>query len=65
MFVIVRRRGDKVKIGSDIELKVVQTGRNRVSIAIDAPREVRIQRVDADEPTPTPAQDGAVIKAKE
>lgn len=48
MLLIARRIGEAIQIGPDIEIKVVRTSRSRVMVAITAPRELRILRVDAD-----------------
>lgn len=42
MMLMRRREGEKILIGDDIVLHIVQIGRNRVRIGIEAPREVTI-----------------------
>jgi carbon storage regulator CsrA len=43
MLVLSRRKGQEIRIGHDITVKVLQTGRT-VKIGIDAPRHVRVLR---------------------
>jgi carbon storage regulator len=42
MMVMRRREGEKILIGEDITIHISHIGRNRVKIAIDAPREIAI-----------------------
>ena len=42
MMVMRRKEGEKILIGDNIVLHIVQIGRNRVRIGIDAPREMTI-----------------------
>lgn len=42
MMVMRRREGDKILIGDDIVIHIEHIGRNRIRIAIDAPREIPI-----------------------
>jgi carbon storage regulator CsrA len=44
MLVLSRKPGEKVVIGNDITLTVVEVRGNRVRLAIDAPDQVRILR---------------------
>jgi len=44
MLVLSRKLGEKVRIGSDISLVVVEVKGNRVRFGIDAPGHVRILR---------------------
>jgi carbon storage regulator len=44
MLVLTRKRGEKIMIGSDIELIVVGMGGDRVRLAFKAPPEVAIYR---------------------
>jgi carbon storage regulator len=44
MLVLSRKPGEKIHIGSDIVLTVVEVRGNRVRLAIDAPDDVRILR---------------------
>jgi carbon storage regulator len=37
-----RREGEKILIGNDITIHIAHIGRNKVKIAIDAPREIPI-----------------------
>ena len=42
MMVMRRREGEKILIGNDIVIHIAHIGRNKVKIAIDAPRELSI-----------------------
>ena len=44
MLVLTRKQGERINIGQDIVITVVQLDRNRVRIGIDAPDDVRILR---------------------
>ena len=44
MLVITRKEAEMVQIGSDIIVKVVQTGRGSIKIGIEAPSDVRVLR---------------------
>ena len=42
MMVMRRREGEKILIGDEIVIHIAHIGRNKVKIAIDAPRELSI-----------------------
>jgi carbon storage regulator len=44
MLVLCRKRGERVLIGPNIELTVVDIRGNKVRLAVDAPRDVSIHR---------------------
>ena len=44
MLVLSRKSGERIVIGPNIELRVVDIGKTRVRLAIDAPQEVAIYR---------------------
>lgn len=44
MLVLSRKIGEKIHIGNDITIEVRRIPGNRVTLAIDAPRDVRIVR---------------------
>ena len=44
MLVLSRKRGERIVIGPNIELTVVDIRGNRVRLAFDAPRDVSIHR---------------------
>lgn len=44
MLVLSRRIGDKIHIGPDITIEVRRVDGNRVTLAVEAPRDVRILR---------------------
>jgi carbon storage regulator len=45
MLLVARRVGEAVRIGADIEVKVVAATRSRVMLAVSAPRELEIRRI--------------------
>jgi carbon storage regulator len=44
MLVLSRKIGEKIHVGSDITIEVRRVAGNRVTLAVDAPRNVRILR---------------------
>lgn len=46
MLVLTRKRAEMIKIGDDIVIKVIQTGRGSVKIGIEAPANVRVLRAE-------------------
>lgn len=44
MLMLTRLTGQKIRIGSDIEVKVVEARRGTVRLAVTAPAEVKILR---------------------
>lgn len=51
MLVLTRKFGEEVMIGDNVRVKVTRIGANRVTIAVAAPKEVKIMRkevADAD-----------------
>jgi len=50
MLVFDRKRGEKILIGDDIVITIVQTGSTRVRIGIDAPREIPVHRAEVYDP---------------
>lgn len=42
MLIMRRRVGESVLIGDDIEIHIVEVGRSRVKIAIDAPKTIAV-----------------------
>ena len=45
---MVRRRiGEAIAIGEDIEVEIIEISRTRVKLGIRAPREVRVNRLEA------------------
>ena len=57
MLVLARKLGEKIYVGKDIVLTVVEIDRDRIRLGIDAPREVSVLRAELlpedDEPQPT------------
>lgn len=44
MLVLTRKKHEKIRIGADIEVTVVDTGKGKVRIGITAPKDVPIHR---------------------
>ena len=49
MLVLGRRKNDTIRIGQDVVLRVLSIDGNRVSLGIDAPRDVVILRGELEE----------------
>ena len=49
MLILTRKRDDSIKIGEDIVIRVMRTGRGSVKIGIEAPASVRIVRGELNE----------------
>jgi carbon storage regulator len=43
MLIISRKKDEKIMIGDNIEVIILETGRNRVRFGINAPRSVSVQ----------------------
>ena len=44
MLVLTRRQGERVFVGKDVTVTVLEIGRNKVRLGFDAPPEVTIHR---------------------
>ena len=44
MLVLTRKRGEVIRVGEEIVVKVIKTGRGSVKIGIEAPANVRVVR---------------------
>ncbi len=44
MLVLTRKPGEKIKIGDDIVISVLDVGKGNVRIGIDAPRNITVMR---------------------
>lgn len=49
MFVVQRKLGQSILINDNIKIDIVKIGENSIKLGIDAPKEVRIVRVDENE----------------
>ncbi len=54
MLVLTRKKTESIKIGNDIVITVIQTGKGTVRLGIEAPAHVRVLRGEL-APFPTPA----------
>jgi carbon storage regulator len=44
MLIFTRKKGQNIKIGEDIEIKILQSNDNQVRIGITAPKEIPVHR---------------------
>ncbi len=44
MLVLTRKVSEEIKIGNDIVIKVIQTGKGTIKLGIEAPRHIRVLR---------------------
>ena len=49
MLILTRKAGTSLRIGRDVVIQVIQTGRSTVKLGISAPDSVRILRGELDE----------------
>lgn len=55
MLVLTRKPAETIRIGEDIVIKVIKTGKGTVKIGIEAPSHVRVMRGElVQEETPAP-----------
>ena len=47
MLVLTRKRSEMIRIGDDVVVKVMRTGRGAVRLGIDAPPDVSVMRAEA------------------
>jgi len=52
MLVLTRKERERIRIGDDIFVEVVEITRGKVRLGISAPREVVVVRTELDEPRP-------------
>lgn len=73
MLILTRKRSETIRIGDDILIKVIKTGRNTVKLGIEAPSEVRVLRgellvegADPERKAPerTPATETDILESK-
>lgn len=48
MLVLSREVGERIQIGEDIFITILRSGRRRVSVGVDAPKELVIKRIGPD-----------------
>ena len=61
MLVLTRKRSQMIRIGGDIVIKVLKTGKSTVKIGIEAPRHVRVLRAELCEKV-APAKQGESLE---
>ena len=44
-----RRQGEKIKIGEDITITITRIANRNANLSIDAPREIRVERMTPEE----------------
>ena len=55
MLVLTRKPAETIRIGEDIVIKVIKTGKGTVKIGIEAPSDVRVMRGElVEDETPVP-----------
>jgi carbon storage regulator len=64
MLVLSRKKGERIVIGQDIELLVVEMGARRVKLAIGAPQNVPIRRGELCGPARPLAVPGRGVNAR-
>ncbi len=66
MLVLSRKSAETIRIGNDVVVKVIKTGKGSVRIGIEAPSGVRVMRgelVETEKPAPViPANFGNVLR---
>ena len=44
MLVLTRKKDESIRIGDDIVIKVIRTGKGHIKIGVDAPQHIRVVR---------------------
>lgn len=60
MLVLTRKCSEMIRIGDDIVVKVIKTGKSTVKIGVEAPNDVRVLRAELCEETPRPPKTDTV-----
>lgn len=58
MLVLTRKKNEKIRIGDNVVVTVIDIGGGRVKLGVEAPKEVSITRPDANPPSDEPPQSG-------
>jgi carbon storage regulator len=58
MLKLSRAKGERILIGEDVVIEVVEIGRGKVRLGLTAPRDVPIFREELLKPPPSPPGDG-------
>jgi carbon storage regulator len=65
MLVLSRKTGEAIQIGTEIEVKVVSVRNNRVRLAFEGPRHIRIMRAELlqrENSPPAPAEQASAAR---
>ena len=62
MLILTRKLNEAIQIGESIKVVVCQIDRYSVRIGIQAPREIRIDRVDNRKSSRSPIEEAAISK---
>lgn len=54
MLVLSRKRGERIHVGDDVTITVVDIDRGKIRIGIEAPRDVRVYREEISPRNATP-----------
>ena len=54
MLVLTRKRAEVIRIGENVTVKVIRTGKNTVKIGIEAPADIRVLRGELAHRSPPP-----------
>lgn len=61
MLVLSRKKGERIRIGKDIEVVVLEVRGNRVKLGFISPMNVNIRRVKEGSPEPPPPAESPVF----
>ena len=56
MLILTRKKNETICIGDAVAITVIRLAGNKVRLGITAPRDVRVLRVELDEPDAAPAE---------
>jgi carbon storage regulator len=62
VLVLSRKVGERILIGSNVVLQVLEVGRGRVRLGISAPAAVAIHREELVGPLPVPPKEGRPVR---
>lgn len=65
MLVLTRKKSEEIKIGNNITIKVIQTGKGTIKLGIEAPQDVRVLRGELTPFEDEPVQHVAKVAVEE